>query len=52
MRVSSTSMPRRPGAPILTRLTRAGLLALTNSDSPKPMSSVKVSRADRKPVQL
>lgn len=44
------SMPTRPGAPIFTRLIRAELLALMKRLSPKPMSSVNESRADKKPA--
>lgn len=50
IRVSSISMPTSPGAPILTRLMRAELLALMKRLRPKPMSSVNDSRADRNPV--
>lgn len=35
----------------MSRFARAGLLACRKSDSPKPMSSQNVSRADRNPCQ-
>ena len=45
------SMPTSPGRPFTRRFKRASLLDLANRDSPKPMSSMKERRADRKPCQ-
>ncbi len=44
-------MPTSPGSPLTRRFRRASLLACLNSESPKPMSSMKDSLADRKPCQ-
>ena len=44
-------MPSSPGRPLTSRLARASLLDLANRLSPKPMSSQKLRRADRKPCQ-
>lgn len=48
---SRDSMTMSPGSPFCSRLSRAALLDLANSERPKPMREMKERREERKPCQ-